>query len=1051
MFKLVKLIGLFAATVSMFLLISLVAFAEGDGIHGCSGMIVGEGESPNVNAGVGNFDSHPQVDIDTDGKVSSKGVSPAVGKIIGYANVIAPGLRELAACVELDGDEYSKDDHGVPTPDQDEFLVKGYVWNENLGFINFYCGEDGKDIAGEDCGGHDYGVTVGPADEQGFRILSGHAWNPVFGYIDFNVLGDETVHAVGGEDAADQLKKVYIDSDGNFRGYAWTEAGVWMGFAGARMYLPGDGPEDEIKDDCDIVPPPPVCSTIEPVPGFTIDGKVTEENVVADGKDFYNIRMYLTNSNGSPAEDLTDFKALSLTFHWKDTVRKDQRVGADDENSNFDEDEYPWDDEGDSDGGAILYKPVEIDDKADFDKVFVAVDGEPGVYELKPDLTIRSYAPTSNANLSDTTSTSPIYSVRNDVFLTDALDIGGEQPIPNELILYGIEYDVTYEDDTSYADTIHPNDLASLPLKFEPAVNVDTLYANGLQDMIEVARAIPINFTLAVKKAATMNSITPDFKFFLTLDEPEDNACTTGFDFEYHNPDPNNIVATGDEASFAFSAVPDNLYAVASLAGVDCEESCVEGEGYEACAAEKQLCEEAACSFAGGAGIHSEIHYKKDNRDVYYYGNKLPRSATTLVNPVAVIHGSIRAPKAFSPSKSQITQATGDSAVDIDRDAVDEMVMRKIDVKSMIPDGGTCTISDLKLDGTSTIFSNDDCEDGIDYVLGSVVKGDKAYNYIYFNGIDKDLDVIVKLQTFAGNWTIITEGARVKIHDDIYDPSGEARFALIVMREEGGACSESNIYIDANVKDIQSNIVADCSFFSYDSSRDAPILAGSAGWSVGLPNGLSVGLPNWDGFEERTEVLSNQLFVNGSISSRNTYGGADLDADGLPYLLLGTGRTVGFSDAERLLAQLYDANYSRMFKLKLELSAAGLPVDQACGKGLTIEDMLLINEKKEQVATAVPSDGDVIGNKEIGVWYGGKQCDGINPFNKFDESEAALDCFSETSLSECQGDLKVLIEDEEKLSQGLGGAEKERYEPFYIFHKSPDSFALKVSTRTTTQ
>ncbi|MBT4917360.1 hypothetical protein HN709_05130 [Candidatus Peregrinibacteria bacterium] len=1049
MFKFSKILGLLTLAVSVFLASSLIVFAEDDGQDNCSGLIVGKAISLNTNAGVTNFDSHP------DSKGSS-GV--AVGKILGLGNIIAPGEQAAAACVEISEDGYLTDDDGLPTPDDDVFDIKGYVWNENLGFINFYCGDDGFDIGGTGnaCGSNPYGVTLGAADVNGDRILEGEAWNPVFGYVYFNILNDPDVGGVcmGSCDlasgaASDEDKKVYRDELGNLHGYAWTDAGVWIGFSGVNMGLPGE-PVPPPPGDCGQTPAPMVCALMDPA--ILVD----EDPVLADGEDSYNIELYLHANDGEEKVTIDDarFTAFELTFYWKDTVKKDQRVDAPDKDASFDDLESPWEYKDGSNGGGVLFKPHVIS-KADFDTYFDEVSGKTGVYELLPEKRIKSFAPTTNANISLTTSTDPAYSVNNSVFLTNALD--GEQPVPNNLILESIGYELTF-DGVDYSGTIHPNGKASIPLKFAPAVNVDTLYANGFQDMIEVSRSVPINFALAVSKAASLDvSTDPDFDFILTLDEDEESACGANFSFNYHTPASEEAEATGTEGNFVIDEVPGVLYAIATISGNACQagNDCTiwdELGGYSDkldCEEDVANCTNAACSYAGNAGIHSVIHYEVDgDRDVYYYGNKLPRTASSLVNPVAVIHGNIYAPKAFSPSAEQKTQATGNVSVNVVRNSVNENVKKIIekntDVTGLTPNGGTCTITNLK--PNAVVVNGNDCTKNGDYAIGEVSQDGEIHNYIYFKGISDDLVVEINLSELDKNWTVITEGAQVKMIDDIYSTDEETRFSLVAMRKEGGVCADSNIYIDKNVKNIQANIAADCSVFSFDYNNENnpdPILS---------TEGIDDGLPYWPGgAQEMAEELDQQLFIEGSVASRNTIGGADLDAEGLLYLLLGTGETVGLSQAERLWAQAYDLNYLRLFKLKLELSADGLPVDQICQKGLTIDDMIAINDKKAYVATL---DGIFAGmaiqestGDHAGVWHNGVQCDGINPLNMFGPGQDT--CYGDAAGPlDCSGDLTVLNEDASKLSQGLDP--NADFEPVYIFYKPPNSFVFEKSGKTTT-
>lgn len=122
---------------------------------------------------------------------------------------LAPASEIYAACLNDDSPE---------TQDAEEFFtMKGYGWNTNLGFMSFDCTSGYN--TGVDCGDHDYGVLVTeewsktqqdenhilPSDDytayfpneaedligdnEKIRLLVGDAWNPAFGYIQFNGKG----------------------------------------------------------------------------------------------------------------------------------------------------------------------------------------------------------------------------------------------------------------------------------------------------------------------------------------------------------------------------------------------------------------------------------------------------------------------------------------------------------------------------------------------------------------------------------------------------------------------------------------------------------------------------------------------------------------------------------------------------------------------------------------------------------------------------------------------------------------------------------------------
>ena len=88
--------------------------------------------------------------------------------------------------------------------------VTGWIWGENIGWINLSCENNGT------CGTVDYSVV-----NDGAGNLSGFAWGENVGWINFDpdVPGDTT-----------NQYKVSIDEDGFMSGWAWGENIGWIHF-----------------------------------------------------------------------------------------------------------------------------------------------------------------------------------------------------------------------------------------------------------------------------------------------------------------------------------------------------------------------------------------------------------------------------------------------------------------------------------------------------------------------------------------------------------------------------------------------------------------------------------------------------------------------------------------------------------------------------------------------------------------------------------------------------------------------------------------------------
>lgn len=153
--------------ITLSLLNSKQAFAEGDVL--CSGVVSGTANHDNVNGGSTYFDQDQLMDLSVlYGGTPTQGYAPS---------------RQLAACVE------EPDNEPVVSLAADEYVMRGYAFNDNLGFVSMYCGNGLNE--GASCGAFDYAVKIG-AENAGIRELSGYAWNQSFGYISMRGTGNTT-------------------------------------------------------------------------------------------------------------------------------------------------------------------------------------------------------------------------------------------------------------------------------------------------------------------------------------------------------------------------------------------------------------------------------------------------------------------------------------------------------------------------------------------------------------------------------------------------------------------------------------------------------------------------------------------------------------------------------------------------------------------------------------------------------------------------------------------------------------------------------------------
>ena len=943
--NLIKILGV----VVIFLVTQITAFAEND--TDCKNMVTGTTNVSNVNAGQTYFNSHG----------APAGLAPELAafynqnvdlSIVGLGNGLVPENRDYAACVtDLDGG--------------DEALVKGYAWNDNLGFISFYC--NGGTNEGLACGGVDYGVVIG-ADLAGMRALSGYAWNDAFGYIQFEGIGTKCT-GVGAEITCDNFPYgVVMGADGTLSGDAWSEAGVYLKFDGAKIHLNEDSPELSVYIEEDPAGP--------------------------------EIHINATGPDGNPV-DPSDYD-IEMTFNWTDTVKINQ-LSIRDGGNRIDEvalsnEETPW-----AKGmGGVLYKPITINtNSTEFSDNFV--EAEAGHYIL--DTNIKSMAPTSDVNVSYTTSTSTPFPISNEEFFSTLTNSDGEvwtdAITPNVLALNSVAYTVNGGE----SQVIYPNQSGRYTFSFDPLIQVDTLYTNYLEDTINAYRNIPMNFTIGIDGTGEDSYKEGRADFYLVYSEEETQGeCSDGeetdFDFSFIDGGGTSfsVVLEGQDID------PFDIQAKASLPDFD-----------EA--------NELACEVARGPSLYSVISYKATadghSERVSYYGNKLPRMTSSIINPAVVVLGNVSAQQVVEVSERSKVRTTGIVMVDKVRDSVDLNVEKYFVGEDKPSGGGTCTVSEMKTVNDLTVA----CGSGSGYKTYTVEPGTADEEYVlYFSNTDVTLDFASDAD-WGNKWGMILDGGNLFVESNVYHTDIDAgALAAVLLRPYNAECStDSNVYISPNVTNIQANVAADCSLFSYSGDR----------------GDIVDGLPVWDSFKEMIDTLGNQLYIEGSLSSRNTIGGADKDSDPegrKDYLVLGTGETVSIE--ERQKAQLYDLNYLRLFRLELEFSdEERLPIDQSCGSALTPEDMVAIAEwKANGNVGAAPLSGP---KTYEGGFFDGQliECNGINPLQAFDATWSS------------DGDLMVPA-GFDGLSEGLGhedededdGFNYEKRDPVYIRYVESDSF-----------
>lgn len=1025
--------------IGLFAFLSMPVFAEGDVV--CSGRVMGSTNNFNANFGKLYFDTHGAPD---DGVPVGYGLNYGQEvdvSIIGGTTGLAPGNRRDAACVNEGTGNFSHD--GV-TLNGYEYQIEKYAWSDNVGFIDFL-------------GAETFGVKIGP-DVAGTRELAGYAWSgssagPAFGFIQFKGLRADLV----------PYGVTMNSATGMLFGYAWSEAGIWVDFTGVQVELPGETL---------IVPGGDICSGIdylcvnvsihEGINDYWYDLEVSLMD--SDGVTPLNI--------DTPAT--LPYYEFSATFEWEDSIKLNQlahSTGTFDDNPTPINDgggllskpisiadnaeflalfeEVPADS-----GNYQLKKKLKSLAPTSASNVSLTTS-------TLPPLAIKNEFFADELSYGGAVWTSEIEP--NELILkrvdysisTGGVPVAGEPVFPGNLTSgYRFEFAPVIDVGVLYAgdheDTIigFRNVPISFTMKESHSSYLD--YSNA-----EVFMMVDYNRTLTTSECDADSNANFDYYFtdsglseidvihngngdwtFDQTSTPSVNPAAIGFQLnELSSEQVYNAVAAipSYDPDDPLAQLPCDVvqgptfYTVVKYDVNPGEEANLESDPVASVYDFSEISVYLGAELIGLVERKSNFDFSFDpdfginplikstlipktiispvsDETVYYYSNKIPRILSAAYNPAAIIHGNVYAAKALSPTASHETQETGYMSVNIVRNTINENISKflgEIDVN----EGDACTV--MALDSFGGVETT--CESGtyetFDVGDEHVLVLDGTDLTLAFD-VDGDGDSILE-----GDWVVIVQDAKVFIDKDIYHgDTSVGSLVLISISTYDGSCDNDNIYLHADVKNIDANIVADCSLFPYSSELD------NFNQPIAMPDAVT-GIPDWT-YEEKVKYLNKQKLFRGSLFARNTIGGADLDSlAGEKYLLDGTGVAWELPvDLDvRLNLQNYDLNYMAFFMLSVEMANNGWPIDQRCQKALTIEDMVAINN-------------DPSGHNITGEAAGSPLCDGID-----------LVQFDPNTLD---GDLIVLEENEGNLARGL---EPFSYNPVYIYAVSSDSFVFKTA------
>jgi hypothetical protein len=787
-----------------------------------------------------------------------------VGVLIGYAFFINSPVASAAGgkCYDIKGKGKVVNELGVPNsgvvdfdasgvalmyqacvedPEDDgvgPFLVKGWVWNDNLGWISMYC--SGGFNLDADCGGVNYGVTISDDGR-----LSGQAWGDAAGWVYFN----NGIHGQVRVETEDSLCQGYIYGDnkpktacpahtgGSKDTHAWSNNVGWMDFDG--VILPWYKLVKKIT-------PSNVKITLTPDPALARK-KITVPVIGSAG---YTLKVEIKDNDGLPLNEsryLTEFVVV-----WdKDTVKKDQtepgvKLLNYSENCRFND---PIDIGEDY---RAVSKPCWHED-------FIHVTNS-GIWTSA----ITSIAPTSNMNGLVDESDDMIFSYEKFISPSNKANIGLE---PNELILKNIEISVFDED--AGVCIIGASDMCGglqmgvnggdtfVNFKFKPDTEFTVFSQEGLDNgLIEMSVGIEEDFYILKQGLKSTNLIAG-------IDDNNVNGVLKLV---------NNFGATFGESSWLVNKVSDFVAKIIQEPGKD------------------------APSHFGGLYMYSVV---EGSGGVKYFSNKLPRKVgSSGVQPVAVLRGNV-----YTTGSSKITTAVDAirSLGDVSTNILRDQIFRNV---SSIIAG-----AERPKWGQSLTLNSDDKGNGFKKSMGlgpiiPLMPDGEGVSKVYYARGDVHIGTVGSGDLgWTGERTIIVIGGNVYIDANLYNTgvTPKPKLGIIVLKDLASSISQGDkghVYIHKDVTNIQANIFADGSVFSYDESH--------------LPD--ANGEPLWGTLNAAAEALRyKQLLIEGSVASQNTIGGSGLTS---PIKGDGTETTVDN-------ARLYDFNYLRYYTGLLKKTADG--------------------------------------------------------------------------------------------------------------------------------
>jgi len=816
------------------------------------------------------------------------------------------------------------------TDGNEVYEMQGWAWNDNLGWVSFYCdGNDGtngqpvKDGTnlGASCGQQTYGVRLKYNELEGSLSFVGYAWNDATGYISMNSLNGGTVKyglKVGVKTEAHPDEGAIIgdhqDLGGSATPYAWSQSLTWINFTGVRAEVELQiilGCEDENYIGvcpCVIIPGVEDCKDDPGDPGvddldvYAQTDPDLEAFPIADGVDYYAIRLSFKDLEGNEItkDDLLDDYNIRIFFQWGDTVKRNQ-VSGDKVNSSLMWLKTPFT----SGAGAITFKPVFLTNEGTTDegkstKEFTdegaptgtmsstgvsTLSGTPVAADIATGSTsssnmawvgndlivyVKSLAPTTGGNKSK------VVSLDGDIYRLN--DTGGTSGEKNNLILKSINWAMQKKSPSDSpvitGGTVYDKagETDGTYLDFRPALEVETLNTvsdlREYKDTLVLYRNVATKLEVETKEEGSTSFVKPsNLDTTVTMNLIKDENLVF------------NISAQDEEGSIiqipyreTYDYLPNRIRFTPYLE------------------------QEKTMDYTSGIGLESQISYVVGPPyfdTVSYYSNHLPRTDHSIANPVAVIQGTLYGTGTTTQTGININ-GVGDNNTNIVKDTVYENVKKLVRDQKITENNATIS-GNFNCNGCTKIQDGTATDEEILYVKGDATISGNV--------------------TWTGYKVLIVDGGNLYIDGNLYN-SGDTKatqnkLGLVVIRNTGEDLKDAgNIYVAPEVTNIQAFAVVWGAVFSYDGESKTSI--------------TGHGEFNWADEATMVSALNKQLIWQGGISSNNTIGGVDEDESGKYYK---TGYQILPQNDENLFtARLYDLNYFRYFRKTLHYDENGIPI-----------------------------------------------------------------------------------------------------------------------------